>query len=1001
MGAAHGKRETPARGARTTRADAWESATLVGVEYRQCRSSGRRASFLAVLLLALLSLADLAGAQSASIRRYAHDQGLLGLAGTCLLQTRATLLWVCTESGLYRYNGRSFQQVMLDGLRNEPITSMAEAADGRLWVAGFQALFVGDEHGFRKLAPDEAEHLQEDMLLASPSWGTVLANGGTLERLSARGNGHWHSEPLLDTATRVRVPELSKVLSLSVDGDTLWAGCAKRLCAIDAQRKVQVYGPDQGVPEDRWYSVLRDHDGALWVRGTGNLLYRAPGASKFSVRPLPLLDGRTIGRQAPLVLDREGRVLVRRNDGLARWENGRWRSFGADNGLPPGSSDAILVDRDGDVWMTVDGEGLVRWAGYEWIENWDASQGMPAAPTWSIARDAQGALLVGNEHGTGRQVDPGGRFVPALQASGIQIVGMQRSADGSLWTLNSAGFLRRTWPDGRSAQIAKLPRTARRLLIDRQGRMWMLSAGGLFVIRHPLEGGTMEAVPEMPTIAYTDIQQTANGTLWVSTANGLFRLQGARWSRVEVLVNGGASDPWISKFHISDSGEVWLAFYRPGLWHGMLLGERLDLQAISDEALRDVGVYLMRGDSLGRVWVGHARGVEVYDGELWAHLSQSQGLLWDDISEAAFAEDPDGSIWIGTSRGVSHLLDPARLFDARQPSVRIDSVSRGGVPVQRGQLLGWSDQPLHIELSSMEVYDDPSRLTVRYRLLGLHNEWIQSDNLSIDQAPLPSGHFRLQVQVLDRYRRTASPIADLPFAVAPLWWRSPPAIALYVLIGSALLAGLWRWRHRHLVARERMLAELVAERTYQLEHEKRDLESARAALALKASHDALTGLLNRSGVLEAMAEELQACAHGGHPLAVVLIDLDHFKLVNDEHGHLVGDAVLAKVGARLTACLRDSDKVGRYGGEELLLLLPGMSQHSQHRLRAIHEKLSLAPYEVGAARPLPVTCSVGVAWFRSGDNAATLLARADEALYRAKRHGRNRIEPEEPESSVA
>ncbi|RBD04512.1 GGDEF domain-containing protein, partial [Xanthomonas oryzae pv. oryzae] len=286
------------------------------------------------------------------------------------------------------------------------------------------------------------------------------------------------------------------------------------------------------------------------------------------------------------------------------------------------------------------------------------------------------------------------------------IVGMERSQDGSLWTLSSAGFLRRTWPDGHSAEIAKLPRTGRRLLIDRQGRLWMLSAGGLFVIEHPLDGGSMQAVADMPAIAYTDVQQTADGTLWVSTSNGLFRLQDGHWSNVKVQVNGGAPEPWISKFHISDSGEVWLAFYRPGLWHGMLLRDGLDLQEISDEALRDVGVYLLCGDSAGRVWVGHTRGVEVYDGEHWAHLSQSQGLIWEDISEAAFAEDPDGSIWIGTARGVSHLSDPAHLFDERQPSVRIDSLSRGGMPVQRGQLLGWSDKPLHIELSTMEVYDD-------------------------------------------------------------------------------------------------------------------------------------------------------------------------------------------------------------------------------------------------------------------------------------------------------
>ncbi|WP_184374241.1 ligand-binding sensor domain-containing diguanylate cyclase [Xanthomonas arboricola] len=973
----------------------------MGFLHRQSRSSGRVPPLTAVLLLALLSFAELAGAQSASIRRYAHDQGLLGLAGTCLLQTRHTLLWVCTESGLYRYNGRIFQQVPLDGLRNEPITAMSEAPDGRLWVAGFQALFVGDEHGFRKLARDEAEHLQDGMLLASPSWGTVMLNGGELEVLRPRSNGKWHSDYLLDTATRVRVPELSKAMSLSVEGDTLWVGCARKLCAIDAQRRVQVYGPDQGVPEDRWSSVLRDRDGGLWARGAGTLLHRAPGDDRFRVRPLPLLDGSTVGRQAPLVMDREGRVLVRRNDGLVRWEHGRWRTFGADNGLPPGSSDAIVVDRDGDLWMTVDGEGLVRWAGYEWIENWDATQGMPPAPTWSIARDAQHALLVGNEHGVGRQAHPGGRFAPALPQAGIQIVGMQRSGDGSLWTLNSAGHLQRFWPDGRNAEVAKLPRTARRLLLDRQGRLWILTAGGLFVIERPLEGGALQPVAGMPAIAYTDIQQTADSTLWVSSANGLFRLHGAHWAKVPVKVNGGDAEPWVSKFHISDSGEVWLAFYRPGVWHGRVLADGVDLQAISDDALRDVGVYLLRGDSVGRIWVGHARGVEVYDGERWAHLSQSQGLIWDDVSEAAFAEDPDGSVWIGTARGVSHLADPARLFDDRQPSVRIDSVSRGGVPIRSGQLLGWSDKPLHIELSTMEVYDDPSRLTVRYRLLGLHDEWIQSDDLSIDQPPLPSGHFRLQVQVLDRYRRTASPVVDLAFAVAPLWWRSPPAIALYLLIGSGLLIGLWSWRHRHLMARERMLAELVAERTYQLEREKHELESARAALALKASHDALTGLLNRSGILEAMGEELQACAHAEHPLAVVLIDLDHFKQVNDEHGHLVGDAVLAKVGARLTACLRDSDKVGRYGGEELLLLLPGMTRQGQHRLRAIHEAISLSPYEVGAARALQVTCSIGVAWYRVGDTAATLLARADEALYRAKRHGRNRIEPEEPEISVA
>ncbi len=149
----------------------------------------------------------------------------------------------------------------------------------------------------------------------------------------------------------------------------------------------------------------------------------------------------------------------------------------------------------------------------------------------------------------------------------------------------------------------------------------MLSAGGLFVIEHPLDGGSMQAVADMPAIACTDVQQTADGTLWVSTANGLFRLQNGQWSKVKVKVNGGAPEPWISKFHISDSGEVWLAFYRPGLWHGMLLRGSLDLQEIRDDALRDVSVYLLRGGQrrpglggpCGRAW----RSTTVSDGRIY------------------------------------------------------------------------------------------------------------------------------------------------------------------------------------------------------------------------------------------------------------------------------------------------------------------------------------------------------------------------------------------------
>lgn len=182
----------------------------------------------------------------------------------------------------------------------------------------------------------------------------------------------------------------------------------------------------------------------------------------------------------------------------------------------------------------------------------------------------------------------------------------------------------------------------------------------------------------------------------------------------------------------------------------------------------------------------------------------------------------------------------------------------------------------------------------------------------------------------------------------------------------------------------------MAERTAELEQDKRELEAARAELALKATHDELTGLLNRAGILHALRGMLAHADTSAQPLAVALIDLDHFKLVNDLHGHLAGDAVLAEVGRRLDTLVRGDDRIGRYGGEELLALLPGLGAEASHRLQALHRGIC-GDYPIDGG-VLPVTCSVGVAWFQPGETLEQLLARADAALYRAKRSGRNRID---------
>jgi diguanylate cyclase (GGDEF)-like protein len=159
-----------------------------------------------------------------------------------------------------------------------------------------------------------------------------------------------------------------------------------------------------------------------------------------------------------------------------------------------------------------------------------------------------------------------------------------------------------------------------------------------------------------------------------------------------------------------------------------------------------------------------------------------------------------------------------------------------------------------------------------------------------------------------------------------------------------------------------------------------------------ASHDPLTGLLNRHAVVEAADREMARSVRHGYPLSVLLLDIDHFKQVNDTHGHDAGDAVLRTFAATVLGALRRDDVLGRYGGEEFLALLPNSGREAA---LAVAERIRAA---VGAmtvdhgGHTIAVTVSIGVAEVAGGDGAwSHVMQAADTALYAAKRGGRNRV----------
>ena len=163
-------------------------------------------------------------------------------------------------------------------------------------------------------------------------------------------------------------------------------------------------------------------------------------------------------------------------------------------------------------------------------------------------------------------------------------------------------------------------------------------------------------------------------------------------------------------------------------------------------------------------------------------------------------------------------------------------------------------------------------------------------------------------------------------------------------------------------------------------------------LVSQARHDSLTGFLNRKAIFDTLQREVIRSLRNGNPLALIIADLDHFKAVNDTHGHPAGDAVLQEAARRILASTRTYDSVGRYGGEEFLIVAPGCGV-TEAALLAERLRKGVAENAFNASGcAIAVTMSLGVADASSAQNAEELLRLADEALYKAKAGGRNRVE---------
>ena len=834
----------------------------------------------------------------------------------------------------------------------------------------------------------------------------------------------WERRPAFSHALLAQHPELQKLTSLAGEpatdraqgragsglGTSFWAGCGDALCHIDmgtsqeAAPTIERWGTAEGVPRSAWLSLFSARDGLLWARSRSMLLSVDPRTRR--VRTYQELLDPAPSHAISLVEDPQGRMLINLKGGLARLEGDHWTAIGAQNGLVESRVQAMLFDRSGGLWLAPTGHGVLHWRGYGQWQGWTEAQGLSSNLVWDIVKDPGGRLWFATDAGLDRYVPPTGRdgqpHIVAEQVGKAWRGAESARADarGHIWEGSSKGVLVDFDPARHQQRtIARDFESIYSIFRDREERIWICSRRGLAYFSPQERWSKIHIVndPGAPAANAWTIVEDGQGRLWVSAEQGLYRLENGHWDHIDV--------PATRLLHAypllapGADGTLWIqgALPKPLIRVKVEGTTAQVVESVDQRTIESDNLTFLSRDGRGWLWVGTDAGVYINDGSRWVHVTEEDGLIWDDTDANSFLADPDGSVWIGTSAGLAHLLHPEELARARTPAVWVTHAAVGGIELREHELvtLGLRRPTLSASLFSTE-YDRPKAVEFRYQLEGLDPEWqpVQGEGLRISQ--LPAGRYTLRIMAVDSRRHVQSAPIEFSFEILRPWWQRT-WFRVVERIGVLLMVlFFWRASVRLLVSRQHELENLVSMRTRELEREKAELLEARTTLIEMNRRDALTGLLNRSAIFEQLARERERAVENGGLLAVVMADLDHFKEINDQYGHLFGDAVIRVCAQRLQDTLRPGDSVGRYGGEELLLLIPGLRPESAEvRLEELRRAIAAEPVTYGEASA-PVTCSFGLAWVEATGGTPeqemeAAIASADAALYQAKQNGRNQV----------
>jgi diguanylate cyclase (GGDEF)-like protein len=973
------------------------------------------------------------------------ENGLPHQSINSISQDKMGFIWIATQDGLTRYDGKNFKNYshspgVETSLGNNWVWDLLVDSEGRLWAAsdgGFH-LYIPEVDGFTNFSVDKningVDGSSYVSITEAPNGNILFASqfsGYTeFDISSATFKTHLNEKPSLTLQSN----PISDLIYDKVGN--LWIASPrgglrlKRASSTDFQ--VINVNSKQSIPSDKLRRLFVDSNNLLWV-GTEDVGVFVLNQALELVNHFRFSPDKSSSFCAnyvnDIMQDHKGNMWFATENGLCKL-NPDSKTFtrtlhqtSRSTSLLSNRASTLMQDSGGVIWVGTQ-SGISRWNAslnyFPHISKHGKYKKLSSNSIMAFATDSEENLYLGTWNGGVNILSNQNNKISTIRSNQLRtdtlqednIMSLLVDSDDNLWigTLRNGLHFKekgsttfKVYSHDENNPKSISDNAISKILELSNGQLAVATyGGGLNLFNKKTNNFSLINLPSSMknsslSIYIVDLTEDELGNIWLATTDGgLIKYNISSQKSAQFLSNSNNPEPILSDdiFGVLNTKEyIWVATKDAGI-------ARLNKKSLEQNApiFKHIGsqhglasnfTYGLLEDNKGFIWVSHAKGLSRVDAKTFdvINFNTTHGLQGSDFNSSAFYKDKSGKMYFGGANGFNAFNPENVPINQHQPVLRLTQYSQSNVVIPIHQqfredgvlALNYNQTIIDFEFAALD-YTKPENNKYQYKMEGLSDAWINlGTNNKVSFSYLDDGDYTLKVRGSNNDNVWSDEIV-IPIEVHPPFWRNLYAYYIYFFLIISVVYILLKHKKEKLQR--------------QLNHERR--------LHRLAYYDSLTGLPNRQSFYESLETFLELAKQHNYQAAILFIDLDRFKRINDTLGHEYGDLVLKEVAERLSICIRTTDmiarcpapskpesKIARLGGDEFSLFLNQVKDQqdiaivAQNVIDIISQPIKIDNYEV------MLTPSIGIAIYPdNGLLANQLMKHADIAMYKAKEAGR-------------